>query len=98
MASPIACVLAAQAVRQLIAGPRAPVRSARCDSGMFGSCSNSRMTFIARMASSAHFTESIAPLSAFQAVRAAVGEGVEIERAFAGAEVDADAVEVEGKC
>jgi len=29
-----------------IAGPRAPVRSARCDSGMFGSCSSSRVTFI----------------------------------------------------
>ena len=58
VASPIACVLAAHAVRQFSAGPRAPVSSARCDSGMFGSCSSSRTTFIRSRAISAHFTES----------------------------------------
>src|SRR5262249_30225406 len=40
-ASPIACELAAQAVRQLALGPRAPKRLARWPAGVPGSCSAS---------------------------------------------------------
>ena len=43
VASPIACELAAQAVRQLALGPRAPKRLARCPAGVPGSCSASRI-------------------------------------------------------
>ena len=58
-ASPMAWVEAAQAVRQLNAGPRAPVSSARCESGMFGSCSSSRMAFILAAATVAQIFVSI---------------------------------------
>ena len=53
-ASPIACVLAAHAVRQLYAGPRMPNSRARCASGMLGSCSISRDALIRRSAASTH--------------------------------------------
>ena len=59
-ASPIACVLAAHAVRQLYAGPRALNSRARCASGMFGSCSISRAGVIRASADFAHFTPSTA--------------------------------------
>ena len=95
VASPIACVMAAQAVRQFSAGPRAPVSSARCDSGMFGSCSSSRMTFISsrRDLGPLHRVDRASP----RLPRRQGGGGVrvEVERAFAGAEVDADAIEIE---
>ena len=42
-ASPIACELAAQAVRQLALGPLAPKTLARCPEGVPGSCSASRI-------------------------------------------------------
>ena len=66
-ASPMACVLAAQAVRQLLAGPIAPNSSARCVSGMLGSCSTSRSASNCRCASSAHRFASTAPASASHA-------------------------------
>ena len=94
-ASPIACVLAAQAVRQFIAGPRAPVRRARCDSGMLGSCSSSRMAFMHSVATSAHLHGIDRRVRPAPRSQGGAGVGVEIERAFAGAEIDADAIEIE---
>ena len=44
------------------AGRGRPLSRARCESGMFGSCSTSRVTFINSIASSPQRTESIAPL------------------------------------
>ena len=68
-ASPIACVLAAHAVRQLLAGPIAPNSSARCVSGMLGSCSTSLSASNCRSASAAHALASTAPASASQDAR-----------------------------
>jgi hypothetical protein len=65
VASPIAWVLAAQAVRTLKAGPVTPNSAARCDSTMLDSCSISRYRSILWKASSAQRTVSSRP--SFQA-------------------------------
>jgi hypothetical protein len=67
-ASPIACVLAAQAVMQLLLGPRQPNSAARCDRTMLGSCSTSRCGFMSSAAVRAHFGASTAFASAFHDV------------------------------
>ena len=68
-ASPMACVLAAHAVRQLYAGPRALNSRARCASGMFGSCSISRAAVMRLSAVFAHFTPSTALVAGSHASR-----------------------------
>ena len=62
-ASPIACVLAAHAVRQLHAGPRMPNSRARWLKGMFGSCPISPRRSMVAAASLAHATVSTLPAS-----------------------------------
>ena len=93
-ASPIAWLLAAQAVRQLMFGPWASKRLARCPAGMFGSCSSSEIGL-----SSSRPLRVKRPMSSD---RAAVepgdhhfGEAVEVLLAFAAAGVDAEAGGIE---
>ena len=91
MASPTACVLAAQAVRQLRTGPRAPVSMATWPAAMFGSCSSSRTAVILSMATRMLCGQAICCCCGVPAGDDAAEEGIVVERAFAGAEIDSHA-------
>ena len=65
-ASPIAWLLAAHAVRQLLAGPRQPNAHATWLSVMFASCSISRCGTMRRYAAFAHAGPSIFRSVSFQ--------------------------------
>ena len=93
-ASPMAWLLAAQAVRQLMFGPWASNRLARWPAGMLGSCSSSAMGCRVSRPRLVNLARSIVP-SPSSAATIICGEAVEVLLPLAAAGVDAEAGRIE---